>query len=81
MHYENQGRIAKLPSLECEASYSNSECGFFDGFTYILNFDCEASQYKLKTASFTYILQSVSMKRQKNIMTKCCEVRKQDSST
>ena len=58
-------QIAKLPSLEFEASHSNSECEFIEGFTYILNLDCEASHYKLKMASFTYILQSVSMTRSK----------------
>ena len=60
---KNGGPIGKLPSLECEASHSNSECGYFKGFTYFFNSDCKASQYKLKMASFTSILQSVSMKR------------------
>ena len=42
------------------------------------NLYCVTSQYKLKMASFAYILQSLSMKRQ-NIMTKRCEVQKQKS--
>ena len=40
-------KIAKLPSLEIEASHFNSECVFHEGFTYILNLVCEALQYKL----------------------------------
>ena len=45
-------------------------------YTNIFNLDCEASQYKVKMASFHYIPQSVTMKRLKRIMTKRCEVRK-----
>ena len=70
------GKIAKLPNLKCEASHSNSECRYFKEFTYIFNLDCEASQYKLKMASYTYICQSVSMKGLKKIMTKRSEFRK-----
>ena len=47
------GKIAKLTSLAWEASHSYSECGYFKGFTYIFNLDCEASQYKLQITSFT----------------------------
>ena len=46
-------------------TFFNSECALFEGFTPNIDLHCEASQYKWKMASYTYIRQSVSMKKLK----------------